>query len=58
MFYEHKREVDLEKAKMLQQEAFNRAYAEELELEKKKLELKQAQTKPPENMQMTSNATW
>ena len=58
MLYEHKREVELEKEKMVQQEeAINRAHAEELEFEWKKLELKQAQTEPPENVhvQMASN---
>ena len=58
VLYEHKREVELEKEKMVQQEeAINRAHAEKLEFERKKLELKQAQTEPPENVhvQMASN---
>ena len=58
VLYEHNREVEQEKKKMVQQqEAINRGHAEELEFEKKKLELKQAQTEPPENMhvQMASN---
>ena len=43
VLYEHKREIDLEKEKMVQQqEAINRAHAEELEFEKKKLEREQA----------------
>ena len=51
VLYEHKREVELEKEKMVQQqEAINRAHAEELEFEKKKLKLKQARTEPPENV--------
>ena len=58
VLYEHKREVELEKEKMVQQEeAIDRAHAEELEFERKKLELKPAQTEPPENVhvQMASN---
>ena len=58
VLYEYKREVELEKEKMVQQqEAINRAHGEELEFEKKKLELKQGQTEPPENVhvQMASN---
>ena len=51
VLYEHKREVELEKEKIVQQqEAVNRAHAEELEFEKKKLKLKQARTEPPENV--------
>ena len=43
VLYEHKGEVKLEKDKLLQQQvAINQAHAEELEFEKKKLELKQA----------------
>ena len=43
VLYKHKREVELEKEKMVQQqEAINRAHAEELEFEGKKLDLKQA----------------
>ena len=51
--YEHKREVELEKEK--KQEALNRVHAKELEFQKKKLVLKQAQTEPPETVQMASN---
>ena len=50
--YEHKREVELEKEK--KQEALNRVHAKELEFQKK-LVLKQAQTEPPETVQMASN---
>ena len=51
VLYEHKREVELEKEKIVQQqEAINRAHAEELEFEKKKFKLKQARTEPPENV--------
>ena len=51
--YEHKREVELEKEK--KQEALNRVHAKELEFQKKKLVLKQAQTEPPQTVQMASN---
>ena len=51
VLYEYKREVKLEKEKIVQQqEAINRAHGEESEFEKKKLELKQGQTEPPENV--------
>ena len=51
VLYEHKREVELEKEKIVQQqEAINRAHAEELEFEKKKFKLKQARTEPRKNV--------
>ena len=50
VLYEHKREVELEKEIVQQQEAINRAHAEELEFEKKKFKLKQARTEPRKNV--------
>ena len=54
--HEYKREIKLEREKLRQKpEAVEWAHAEELELEKKKLELKQVQTVPPEITAMASN---
>ena len=57
--FEHKQAIALEREKMMQkQEAIERAHAEELEFEKKKLDLQQAQqqaqTKPTETAGATS----
>ena len=53
--FERKQAIALEKEKMQQQqEAIERAHAEELEFEKKKLDLQQAQKKPTETAGVTS----
>ena len=56
VIFEHKQVVALENEKIEQQrEAKERAYAEELAFEQKKLDLQQAQKKPTETARATSN---
>ena len=57
IIFEHKQVVALENEKIEQQrEAKERAYAEELAFEQKKLDLQQAQKKPMETARATSDA--
>ena len=56
VIFEHKQVVTLENEKIEQQrEAKERAYAEELAFEQKKLDLQQAQKKPTETARATSD---